>query len=480
MRPKISLLIALQFLKNAFRSKSLYGILMVMAILAGYAAYSGWKIYSSQNEIRQHYQQKVRKSWENNPDKHPHRMAHYGSFAFRIKSPLSVFDFGLESFTGNAVFLEAHKQNTINFSEASFSTGTLRFGEISMAMLVQVILPLIIFFLGFSSVASERENGTLKVMLIQGAGWKNVLAGKSLGLMALTLLIFLPIAIVTLFLLLTSDAVSVDPFIRYACLMITYLVFLQVLCIVAVMISSISSSPKNALMTLLALWLFMVVLVPKTTQTLGNYFYPSPSKIEFETIIEQDIIKKGDSHNPDDAHYKALKDSLLLAHQVDSVEQLPFNYSGFQMREGERMSAEIYNRHLRELLDNYRTQNSISKVSAFFNPYQAIRNISMALAGTDFESYVIFQKDAEEYRYQLAQTMNELQMELISNKKPGPSDKPYTISQDHWKDFPDFKQQFSSIGMALRHEIWSLISLLGWSALSLLFIHRIAKKAKAI
>ena len=75
------------------------------------------------------------------------------------------------------------------------------------------------------------------------------------------------------------------------------------------------------------------------------------------------------------------------------------------------------------------------KASAFFNPYQAVRNISMAFTGTDFESYIAFQKEAEDYRYQLAQTMNALQIELIGNKKPGPNDKPYTISRDHWKDF---------------------------------------------
>lgn len=482
MQRKISLLIAVQFWQSAFRSKSLYGILIVMAIMLGYAAYSGWKTYSTQNGIRKHYQEVVRESWESNPDKHPHRMAHYGSFAFRIKHPLSMFDFGLESFTGNAVFLEAHKQNTINFSEASFSTGSLRFGEISMAMLMQVVLPLIIFFLGFASVASERENGTLKVILIQGAGWKNVLVGKSLGLMALALLIFIPVATITLLLLLTTpdDAFTIDVLTRYVCLMLTYLFFLYVLCIVTILISSISSSSKNALMTLLALWLFMIVLVPKTTQALGSYFYPSPSKIEFETAVERDIIKEGDSHNPDDAHYKALKDSLLLAHHVDSVEQLPFNYSGFQMREGERISAEIYNHHSKELLNDYRKQNRISKVSAFFNPYQAVRNISMALTGTDFESYVAFQKEAEDYRYQMAQTMNELQMKLISNKRPVPNDKPHTISRDHWRNFPDFKQRFNGIAAALRSEVWSVISILGWGALSLLLISRVAKKAKAI
>src|SRR5688500_20315168 len=115
------------------------------------------------------------------PDKHPHRIAYYGYIAFRAKHLLSIFDFGTESYTGNAVFLEAHKQNTVNFSEASFSTGLLRFGEISMAMLLQVILPLIIFFLGFVAVASERENGTLKVLLCQGAGWTEIVFATSLG-----------------------------------------------------------------------------------------------------------------------------------------------------------------------------------------------------------------------------------------------------------------------------------------------------------
>lgn len=478
MQLKNSLLIAVQFWKSTFRAKSLYGILAVMLLFIAYAAYSGWKTYTTQNEIRLHYQHESRESWENNPDKHPHRMAHYGSFAFRIKHPLSMFDFGLESFTGNAVYLEAHKQNTVNFSEASFSTGLLRFGEISMAMLMQVVLPLIIFFLGFASVASERENGTLKVILLQGAGWTNVLAGKSIGLAGLALLIFVPVAAITSWLLFTASAATMvtDVLMRYAATMIAYLAFIGLLSIITVLISCVSTSSKNALMTLLALWLFTVVLLPRTTQALGNYFYPSPSKIEFETKIERDVIREGDSHNPDDPHYKALKDSVLLAHHVDSVEQLPFNYSGFQMREGERISASIYNRNLEELLDNYRNQNRISKLSAIFNPYQAIRNISMAVTATDFESYVAFQKEAEDYRYKLAQKMNELQMKFISNRKPGPN----VISRDHWKEFPDFEPKFNGIGVALRAELWSVASLLTWCIISLLLIRGISKKAKAI
>ena len=163
-------IIAGHFLKIIFRSRALVAVYLVWLFLVLYAAVTGYQTYNAQNEIRSQFQQQARKSWEANPDKHPHRMAHFGSFAFRQKHPISMFDFGIENYTGNAVFLEAHKQNTVNFSEAGFSTGLLRFGEISLSMLLQVLLPLILFFLGFNAVAQQREDSTLKILLSQGAG----------------------------------------------------------------------------------------------------------------------------------------------------------------------------------------------------------------------------------------------------------------------------------------------------------------------
>ena len=482
MKKRVSYLIAKQFCRNAFRSNALYGIMLVMAVMIGFAAYSGWKIYTSQNAIRQHYQHEVRESWENNPDKHPHRMAHFGSFAFRVKHPLSMFDFGLESFVGNAVYLEAHRQNTVNFSEASFSTGLLRFGEISLAMLLQVVLPLIVFFLGFASVSAERENGTLKIMLTQNVTWKNLLIGKSMGIFSVAMFVCIPAVVVTLVLLIVAGetAVTTDTLLRFSGIVLIYFIFTLVLCVITVLISAASSSSKNALMTLLGIWLCMVVLLPKTTQALGSYFYPSPSKIEFDTAVELDVLKEGDSHNPDDPHYKALRDSVLQVYKVDSVEQLPFNYSGFVMREGERISAEIYRRHLGDLIYTYKKQNRFNEITAWINPCAAVRNISMALSGTDFESYVMFQQEAERYRYELAQAMNELQMKFISNRKLGADDKPYTISREHWKDVPDFKPQHPGIRDALRHQAGSILALVLWSVLTVAFILFLSKKAKAI
>lgn len=156
MRKQVIVLIARQFWKDAFRSKVMSIALGLMALLLAFSAYTGYENYHEQNFTRDAIQDNVQESWESNPDKHPHRMAHYGSFALRLKHVLSVFDMGMENFVGNAVFLEAHKQNTVNFSEASMSTGLLRFGEVSLAMLLKVIVPLLIFYLALLPLP---ENG---------------------------------------------------------------------------------------------------------------------------------------------------------------------------------------------------------------------------------------------------------------------------------------------------------------------------------
>ena len=178
------ILIAKLFIKTAFKNKAIFILTLFIGLLLVFAAFTGWMNFKNQSEMKAKYQEQSRKDWLSNPNKHPHRMAHYGNFAFRSKAPLSVFDFGMESFFGNSIYLEAHKQNTTNFSEAGFSTGLLRFGEISIAMILQVLLPLLIFFLGFSSIASERENGTLKILLSQGLSWKQLILGKSYGLIS--------------------------------------------------------------------------------------------------------------------------------------------------------------------------------------------------------------------------------------------------------------------------------------------------------
>lgn len=116
-------------------------------------------------------------------------MAHYGYLVFRLGYPLSVFDNGLDDYLGNVIFLEGHKQNSANFSEAGSSGTLVCFGAFSSAFILECLVPLI----GFGLIAREREDETLKILSTQGASGREIIWGKVLGLWQFSLLFLLPV-----------------------------------------------------------------------------------------------------------------------------------------------------------------------------------------------------------------------------------------------------------------------------------------------
>lgn len=471
------LLIAKHTSQQLLRNKAVIWLMILIAILIVYAGVIGLLQYKKTETTRATYQKMVRDNWVSNPDKHPHRMAHYGFIAFRPKSSMSVFDHGLESYTGNAVFLEAHRQNSTNFSEASLSSSMLRFGEISIAMILQILLPLFIFFAGFNCIAQDRENGTLKILLAQGISGKHLLVGKIAGLASVAFLLFIPAMLYAAILTALTGSYS------WISLLLGFLLYLSgilIYCSIAVIVSAISKTSKLSLVVLIGIWLLAIIVLPKTTQAIANRVYTIPSKIAFESVIEQDIIKEGDSHNPDDKHYKRLKDSVLKANNADSIAQLKFNYSGFQMAEGERISAEIYNRHLQQLLNIYNRQNELLSYAGFLSPHIGLKQLSMALSYTDFYTYTNFQEQAEAYRYALAQEMNSLQMKLIPNEKLPDTARNYSIDKKYWKEFNDFIYQRPVVAVTISHQKLSVLSTLFWLLLVIVCINIAGRTLKPI
>lgn len=474
--------IAKQTFKTAFSNKATLALLILLGVSLCLATYLGWQNYKSQQNQRLHYKALVRAQWLAKPDKHPHRMAHYGYLAFREKHELSFFDFGIESFAGVSIFLEAHKQNTVNFSEASFANGMLRFGEISVAMVLQLLVPLLIFFLGYNSISAERESGTLKILLCQNVSWKQLLWGKTLGIISVCLSIFLPLILLTILLWasLSNWQINPDSSLRLLMLILCYSVYFFIVSAITVLVSAYQQSSKAALTTLLACWIFFMIIMPRITQAIGDKIHPSPSKIEFADAIAADISRQGDSHNPDDVHYASIKDSLLKAYKVVDVKKLPFNYGGYIMAEGEKISSKIYSNHQRQLNATFEKQNRLTLLSGFLNPYLSLKNVSMALTASDFKTFVDFQNQAETYRYGLAQKMNKLQIDKISNIAPGETAKPLAISRSNWAQQPDFNYRFSHLGTVLKSELLALASLLCWLTLVIIMIQCTARWVKTI
>lgn len=461
--------IALQFVRRRILS---LGVLLLWCIYTGahgYVTHERWSAYQEQQRLRLEHQESDRQSWESNPDKHPHRMAHFGAFAFRQQHPLSIFDAGLESYMGNVVYLEAHKQNTANFSEASLSTGLIRFGDLHSGMLLYLILPLLLFFIGYDAISREREIKTLKLMSIQGATMRQILLGKWLGLFVGTLFFCLPaLCMMWLTLALDEPQMAQETLYRLLVLTLAYLIYFLLITLMTVAVSAWSRGSTQSLLSLLGVWLVCFIILPKTAQAVGGMLEPSPSKLAFGEAVEQEIIQGGDPHNPNDPHYQGVRDSILQAYGVTDIKDLPFNYGGYQMGLGEERSARIYTEHQGRLTQTYQRQNSLSHWLCLVDPYLAIKQVSMGMSATDFDTYNQFLLQSEEYRYQMAQYMNDLQMRYVSNLSHSSEGKANAIDREHFHRFPEFSYRYTPAWQMLGMQALPLCSLVLMLALLVL------------
>ena len=117
---------------------------------------------------RLHQQQQAEETFLNQPDRHPHRMVHYGHYVFRTPPPLAIFDPGVDAVTGQSMFLEGHRQNSAMFADARAQARTGGFGALTPAKLYHLFLPLLIIALGHGLILREREARTLGPLLSQG------------------------------------------------------------------------------------------------------------------------------------------------------------------------------------------------------------------------------------------------------------------------------------------------------------------------
>ncbi|MFN7141630.1 MAG: hypothetical protein ACK4UN_20090, partial [Limisphaerales bacterium] len=117
---------------------------VIVAVLLLVALFAGWKSYQEVESQKATAAKVERERWLKQDKKNPHSAAHYGVYAFKPQTVLGSVDRGIESFVGVSVWLEAHKQNEFIHRPAQDATATQRFGELSAAMILQILLPLFI------------------------------------------------------------------------------------------------------------------------------------------------------------------------------------------------------------------------------------------------------------------------------------------------------------------------------------------------
>ena len=208
------------------KSPSLWLLFIMIQLLLAVALYTGWQQFQHSVQTQTAAQTLVEQQWQAQPDRHPHRVAHFGHFAFRPPSALSFFDLGVNAWVGDSIFLEAHKQNSANFANDQDGGTLLRFSELSSANILLTIWPLLIIGLGFASISGEQKSGTLRQLMSMGVSFRTLIVGKSLSYLFLSVLFILPVFIFSLVLATNAGATfSSEGVIRLLLLFGVYLLY---------------------------------------------------------------------------------------------------------------------------------------------------------------------------------------------------------------------------------------------------------------
>lgn len=438
-------------------------LLFVVAGLGGYERYR----HARQQQVTA--DSLFRHEWEEQ-EANPHSAAHFGTWLFKPFTFLTLYDNGLNNFTGVSYRVEAHKQHEVNYSTVQDTDSQLRFGELSAALVFQLLAPLLIILLAYGSISRERENNTLRLLRVQGGNMAALLWGKIAGNYAIVLLILLPALLF----------ITVGPWLFHAPALLTrslafsgaYLVYFFLITALTVLVSAWSKSSAGSLLASLGAWVLCCILLPRMVANWADQAAPLPSRHDFNRQIQEGYSKGLGNDGAVMERWNRYQQQVLKQYKVDSVTQLPVNFDGLAMQYGEDYNSKVYQQVAAQTDSLIRRQQALLETASLANPFMAIQQVSMGLTGTDYFHHLSFHQQAREYRDQFIRVLN---LELANNGGPYLS-YDYKVGPAYFKNTRNFHWKVPTAGSSIRWHARAWASLAAWLLLTLLLIPITAKK----
>ena len=417
------------------------------------------------------------KSFVDQPDRHPHRMVHYGHYAFRTPSPLSTLDPGIDAYTGNSIFLEGHRQNSAMFADSREGTALTKLGSLTPAFIVQTLAPLLLILIGYSGISRERESQTLSYLLSQGTSGVTLIAGKGLALLSVVGLILTPLTVSALFTVAAGESL-----LAVVSFVVGYALYLTVWVLLILLASSVFSKNSGSFTALAFVWILLCIVMPRVASTSASTAVPSAGKIETDFAVKAQLRKLGDGHNANDPAFMQFKQSLLKKYNVKSIDELPVNFRGLVASESEAKLTNVLNKFAQQRMQAELKQTKVSRYFGWVSPMVAIRSLSMIVVGTSIEAHHRFLRETEQLRFDFVQGLNKVHVEKLSyqddmNRNASTeATKQARVSAQNWQVLQNFTFNVDNAQVRAQRSIPAFLQLFLWIAVLLGGIKFVGKR----
>ena len=202
-------------------------------------------------------------------------------------------------------------------------------------------------------------------------------------------------------------AFNIDTLFRLVLITLSYSVYYFILINLTLLFSLIFRNATSALSLMIVIWIMWTVFLPKIIGNTVEKISPLPTRVEFNSAMSDDRSKGIDGHNPTGIRKQELEDATLSKYNVNSIEELPVNFTGILMQADEDYGNIVWDKHFGHLYTRLESQKKYYQLSGFINPFSSLQNISMGLSGTDMFYHLDFLSQAENYRRFLIKTLND-------------------------------------------------------------------------
>ena len=216
---------------------------------------------------------------------------------------------------------------------------------------------------------------------------------------------------------------------------------------------------------MIIVWLLWTVFLPKTIGNFTESLSPLPTRFELKSEMKEDRSKGIDGHNPSDERRHQLEKETLEKYNVDSLSQLPINFSGILLQADEEYGNKVWDKHFGNVYSILKEQKRNYQLSGLVNPFASLQSLSTGSCGTDLIHHLDFLSKAEIYRRYFVKELNN-EYTFVSTE----GENAYLSDNEFFKSINDFNYLIPNFSSVLYYYLYDIIFLFSWILFLIFFI----------
>lgn len=416
----------------------------------------GWHTYAVRSKQRQAIQDSERIRWLAQSGRSPHTASHQGVYVFRPEPLLLALDCGVDSYFGIATHAE-DEQHFFEWKPAEDELVAHRFGEVSVAAILEFMLPLLLVVLLYSTFSRDRETGILRLAMSLGVKRSQYVTGKLIGGLAPAFALLPAVLLIVMALRFLAGKAAFDSALpALLWMMAAFLLLFATFCFLSLGVSARAHSSRSSLLFLLLFWCFTSFVIPHVATSLAERWQPTPTPADVLAALNQAATS---GQNRDDL-IRAIGIELMHQYGAPDIAHLPLSPVGVQMWRSAGASEPVTSAAYDLAYRSYLRRERVMQWMSLASPMLSVQSLSTALAKTGPNAMVDVAHAAERYRFDLVRTMD---ADIAEHRNPtlpvNTLADDYHVGREVWSRVPAFQYQQPALHPTLvEHQIAFVLS----------------------